>query len=78
MREFSLTEPVTVFWRNDLERLQYRPESHYFERAEDAIRWMFEVLTGDQRWSAYMRLESEHEQVPASSLEEQYRRITSR
>lgn len=78
MREFSPTELVTVFWRDDLERLQYRPESRYFEKAADAILWIFEVLTGDQRWSAYMRFESDHEQAPASSLEEHYRGMTSK
>lgn len=78
MRELSMTEPVTLFWRDDLERMQIRPESRYFEKAEDAIRWAFETLTGDQRWSAYLRCESDHLQIQREQLEEHYRRISTR
>lgn len=75
MREFTPTESVMLFWRDDPERLQYHPDSCYFEKAEDAIRWAFEKLNGGQRWSAYIRFESDHEKVQISELEEHYRRL---
>jgi|CXWL01.1.fsa_nt_gi hypothetical protein len=77
MREHSLTEAVTLFWRKDMEELKFRPEDRYFEHAQDAIVWAFEALSKDQRWSAYLLYQKDHEKVRISDLEATYRSIKS-
>lgn len=76
MRKFSLEEPATLFWR-DMEKLEYRPDYRYFSRLQEAIVWAFEDLSADHRWSAYVRLESDHAQIGIPDLEQIYQSIKS-
>ena len=75
MKTFSPTESVTLFWRGDMEKLTYRPESRHFAQANDAIIWAFENLKSDQRWSAYLRIERDHSQIRLQELESAYKSL---
>jgi hypothetical protein len=77
MREFSLTEPATLFWRKDMEELKFHPEDRYFEHAGDTIVWAFETLSKDQRRLAYLRFEKDHEKVQIPEVEATYRSLKS-
>ena len=78
MRGFSLTEPVTIFWYSGLEGMKTRPESRYFEHAQDAVIWAFETLSTDQRWSGSLRLENDHDRVRLSDTESVYQTLKSK
>ena len=75
MRKFSLDEAATLFWRKDMEKLKYRPESRHFSRAQDAIVWAFEKLSGHQRWSAFLRFDVDHAEARIPELKPTYQSI---
>ncbi|MDH7799779.1 hypothetical protein QBC99_005889 [Beijerinckia sp. GAS462] len=77
MQSFSLTEPATIFWRDNLEEMKIRPESRYFPQVQDAIIWAFETLSTDQRWSAKLRLEKDQRELPLTETEEIYKSFKS-
>lgn len=78
MRELSLTEPVTLFWRKDIEELKFHPESRYFAQASEAIVWAFETLSSNQRWSALLRFEKDHEEARLTELESTYQSLRAK
>ncbi|GLS20972.1 hypothetical protein GCM10007874_39890 [Labrys miyagiensis] len=73
--ESRLHEPATVLSWSDPENTTTKPDSRRFVRLDDAVRWIMQGATVEERGNASITMDFDHLVVPNERIAELYARM---
>ncbi len=75
MADYVMSQAATLFFGPDTEKWSIRPDSHFFDRLDNAVRFAFEKLTPDQKNGARIQLEANHQILPWPEIEALFKKL---